>query len=60
MSGATYEEVFEIAWKIAEESCGAAFEATGQRPHPERRGSSIFIVWPDGEITNEIEVERIQ
>lgn len=56
----TIEEAFELAEQLAQEACDKAFTATGELPHPERRGNSVFVVWPDGEVTNEIEVFSIQ
>lgn len=56
----TIEEALQFAEHLAEEACDNVFAESGERPHPERRGSSVFVVWPDGEVTNEIEVEAIQ
>lgn len=41
-------------------ACDHAFQQSGQRPHVEQRGNSLVIMWPDGEETNQIDVERIQ
>jgi hypothetical protein len=56
----TLEEALQFAEQVAEEACDNAFAVTGERPHPERRGCSVFIVWPDGAVTNEIQVEAMQ
>jgi hypothetical protein len=50
----------ELAKKLAQEACDDAFAVFGERPHWVQRGNSLFIVWPDGEETNEIEVGHLQ
>lgn len=56
----SYDDAVKFAQYIAEDSCEHGFIVTGQYPHTERRGNSIFIVWPDGEETNEIEITDIR
>lgn len=56
----TLEEAFQAATNLAQMACDEIFATTGERPHVERRAKSIVIVWPDGEVTNEIEVEQLQ
>lgn len=57
---ATREEAFQFMEWLAQGACDAAHARTGVRPHHERRASSVVIVWPDGEITNELELETMQ
>lgn len=56
----TLEDSFQIAEEWAQGACDEIFAATGERPHVERRAASVVVVWPDGEVTNEIEVEAMQ
>ncbi|MCC7061048.1 MAG: hypothetical protein IT508_12530 [Burkholderiaceae bacterium] len=56
----TREETFQFMEWLAQCACDHAFAVTGQLPHHERRASSVVIVWPDGEITNELELETMQ
>lgn len=56
----TKEEAFRLCEEWAQGACDMMFEVTGERPHTERRESSVVVVWPDGEVTNEIEIEMLQ
>ena len=56
----TLEEGFELAESIASEACEALKKKTGRVVRHERRGNSVVIIWPDGEVTNRIQVELIQ
>ena len=56
----TMEEAIALARGWAEHACEQAFIETGERPHVEQRGNTLVIVWPDGEETNQIEVEYLQ
>ena len=56
----TLEDGFQLAEQIAGDACEAIKKKTGEAVRHERRGNSIVIIWPDGEITNRIEVELIQ
>jgi len=56
----TVEDALEFAKMIAQEACDSTYAATGERPHYKVKGNSIFIVWPDGMITNEIEIGMLQ
>lgn len=55
----THDDYWSLARQCAEHTCDLCFEHFGERPHPEEKGDSIFIVWPDGQITNEIKINRI-
>jgi hypothetical protein len=54
------EQGIELAKQLAQKACDMCFEECGERPHWEVYGNKIFIVWPDGEITNEIDVSVMQ
>lgn len=56
----TREEAFLLAENIAKGACDVIARKTGERPHTERRGDTVVVVWPDGEVTNEITVEYMQ
>lgn len=56
----TLEEAFQFAENLAESACAEIERALGERPRHERRDSSVVIIWPDGEVTNEIEVFYVQ
>ena len=52
----TFEDALGIAKTLAQDACDHVFKVTGERPHYEQRENSLFIIWPDGEETNEIEI----
>jgi hypothetical protein len=56
------EDAFELAEHLAQSACDCVARLYGEanRPHTERRSKSVVVVWPDGMITNEIELEMIQ
>jgi hypothetical protein len=54
------EEAKKLGRKILEGTCDDAFKEFGERPHVEEHGNRMFIVWPDGEATNELEIEILQ
>jgi hypothetical protein len=53
------EEAAQLAMQIAQSACDE-FKRFGDPPHPERRGNTVVVVWPDGEVTNQIDVEYQQ
>ena len=54
------DDAFAFAEHLAQGACDEVFTTTGERPRVERRASSVVVVWPDGEVTNEIEIEMMQ
>lgn len=41
---------------IADEICCAVKKKCGIQPRSERKGSHVFVIWPDGEVSNDIEI----
>jgi hypothetical protein len=56
----TISQAMDKAKEIAQGACNDVFAQTGVRPHYEVYGNRVLIVWPDGEVTNEIEVSSLQ
>ena len=55
----TFEEAKKLGRRILELACNDAFKMTGERPHVEDRGDRLVVVWPDGEVTNEMTIQDI-
>ena len=53
-------EARKIGRKILEQVCDDALEMTGEHPHIEEQGNRMIIVWPDGEVTNELEIQDLR
>lgn len=56
----TLEEGFQFAEHLAQQTFDEIERHFGERPHTERRDNTVIVVWPDGEITNQIEVSYVQ
>ncbi len=54
------EEGFALAFDLAQSACDGVRRKLGYGPRPVRTETGYDIVWPDGEVTNCIDVEMIQ
>lgn len=56
----TYDELLKVWRDIMESAAESAARDIGERPTVVQNGGSFHMLWADGEITNEVEVERMQ
>jgi len=54
------EDAFQLAEALANEALEQAMPIVGMRGWTERREKSVVVVWEDGEITNELELDWVQ
>ncbi len=54
----TMRDAALLAAEMARSACDHGFAMTGQRPIAIKHGRKIVIVWPDGEVTNEIQISK--
>ena len=56
----TMEEAFQLCEELANKALDRVAPIAGMRGWTERRQNSVVVVWEDGEVTNELEINWLQ